>query len=78
MRTIIDLPDSQIAALRELSEREQASRAELIRRAVATYVNAHQPATCDDAAFGLWRDRREAGAGGLAYQREKRAEWDGR
>lgn len=78
MRTIIDLPDAQIVALRELSEREQASRAELIRRAVASYVNARQPAIGDNAAFGLWRDRQEAGASGLAYQRDKRAEWNGR
>jgi len=78
MRTIIDLPDAQIAALRELGERERASPAEVIRRAVAAYVDTHQPAIGDDAAFGLWRDRPKASTGGLAYQREMRSEWDER
>lgn len=36
MCTIIDLPDSQIAALRDSAP--QGSRAELIRQAVAQYV----------------------------------------
>ncbi len=76
MRTIIDLPDSQIAALRELGEKEQASRAELIRRAIEAYVNDHQPSINDDAAFGLWRARREQIGSGVDYQRRIRAEWD--
>lgn len=76
MRTIIDLPDAQIAALRELGEREKASRAELIRRAVEAYVNENKPLIKDDAAFGLWRARREQIADGVDYQRRIRAEWD--
>jgi len=47
MRTIIDLPDAQIAALRELGERERASRAEVIRRAVAAYIDT-SPARLPD------------------------------
>ncbi len=78
MRTIIDLPDSQIAALRELGERDQVSRAELIRRAVESYIHAHEPSISDDAAFGLWRDRQDVIHGGVAYQRRIRAEWDER
>lgn len=76
MRTIIDLPDAQIAALRELGEREKASRAELIRRAVEVYVNENKPSIKDDAAFGLWRARREQIGDGVDYQRRVRAEWD--
>lgn len=76
MRTIIDLPDAQIAALRELGEREKASRAELIRRAVEAYVNENKPLIKDDAAFGLWRARREQIGTGVDYQRRIRAEWD--
>ena len=49
MRTIIDLPDSQIAALRELERPKNLSRAELIRQAVAQYVAHH--AKSEDA-FG--------------------------
>ena len=41
MRTIIDLPESQLAALRELEQRKHVSRAELIRQAVAQYVMHH-------------------------------------
>lgn len=37
MRTIIDLPDSQIAAPREVEQRKHLSLAEFIRQAVAHY-----------------------------------------
>ena len=41
MRTIIDLPKSQLAALRELGKRKNVSRAQLIRQAIAQYVVHH-------------------------------------
>ena len=71
MRTIVDLPQSQIDALAELSAREGLSRAELIRRAVASYLAGNSPQR--EQAFGLWADLQEDG---LAYQRRLRSEWD--
>jgi len=72
MRTIIDLPEEQIEALKLLAERENASRAELVRRAVSDYL-AQRPYGPTDSAFGLWRKR---GEGGLEYQARVRQEWD--
>lgn len=71
MRTIIDLPEEQIRALKQLSEAARVSRAELMRRAVAEYLVRHQP-TATDEAFGLWRHRDQDG---LAYQDRMRGEW---
>jgi predicted transcriptional regulator len=71
MRTIIDLPDEQVAPLKELAARTRLSRAELVRRAVAEYLNRHR-APPEDTAFGLWKDRDEDG---LRYQERLRSEW---
>lgn len=73
MRTIIDLPDSQLAALREIELRKKVSRAELIRQAVAQYVGLH--AGTEDA-FGAWKTPAHRPADGLALQTKLRAEWD--
>ena len=73
MRTIIDLPDSQLVALRELELRKKVSRAELIRQAVAQYVVLHAD-TCN--AFGAWKTSKRAPADALAVQRKLRAEWE--
>ena len=72
MRTIIDLPEEQIEALKILAERENASRAELVRRAVSDYL-AQRPHGGTDNAFGIWRKRGEEG---LKYQARVRQEWD--
>ena len=72
MRTIVDIPEQQIEALKAMSEREGLSRAELMRRAVAEYLAHHQGET-DEAAFGLWKKH---GRDGLKYQQQLRAEWD--
>ena len=73
MRTIIDLPDSQLAALRELELLKKVSRAELIRQAVAQYVGQHADA---GNAFGAWKTSKRRPADGLAVQKKLRAEWD--
>jgi len=72
MRTIIDLPESQLEALGRISRRRRLSRAELIRQAVDRFLVEHAPDA--QAAFGLWR---KAGAreDGVAYQRRLRREW---
>jgi Ribbon-helix-helix protein, copG family len=74
MRTIIDLPDDQVAALDALCRRDDISRAEAVRRAVARHVQAERAAD-PDRAFGLWRKRP---VDSLKYQRRLRGEWSGR
>ena len=71
MRTIIDLPDDQIRRLSEICRREGVSRAEVVRRAVADYLDALCLHERDDV-FGMWRDR---GVDGLEYERRRRREW---
>jgi metal-responsive CopG/Arc/MetJ family transcriptional regulator len=73
MRTIVDLPEEQVQALKMLGEIENASRAELVRRAVAEYLASRQPDAASDRAFGIWRER---GQDGLDYQERVRREWD--
>jgi metal-responsive CopG/Arc/MetJ family transcriptional regulator len=53
MRTIIDLPDDQVAALAELCEREKISRAEAVRRAVDGLLARHRVGSREEA-FGAW------------------------
>ncbi|HXT71004.1 MAG TPA: CopG family transcriptional regulator [Vicinamibacterales bacterium] len=72
MRTIIELPPVQLDALDALCRRENISRAEAIRQAVAAHVG-RASAAARGSAFGLWRDR---GINALAYERGLRAEWE--
>ena len=72
MRTIVELPEQQIEALKSLSDKEGLSRAELMRRAVAEYLRLHHHEN-DELAFGLWKKRDEDG---LDYQQQLRKEWD--
>ena len=72
MRTIVDLPDSQVEALKRMADAAQLSRAELMRRAVAEYLARHQPKEKDEA-FGVWKTRM---IDGIDYQELSRAEWD--
>jgi predicted transcriptional regulator len=71
MRTLIDLPDTQIRALAALCERVNQPRAAVIRDAVAEYLDRHAAATTG-SAFGLWGPE---AMDGLAYQEKVRAEW---
>jgi hypothetical protein len=74
MRTIIDLAADQLEALDAWCRAEGISRAEGVRRAIVQqvrHVRRQQP----DAAFGLWRGRKEDG---LEYERRIRREWDTR
>jgi len=72
MRTIVDIPEDQVEALKRLGERARLSRAELVRRAVAEYLQRQAPGP-GDTAFGLWR---EQPLDALAVQDSLRAEWD--
>ena len=72
MRTIVDLPEKQIEALKRMSEASRSSRAELVRRAIDEYLARHLPAQ-DDEAFGIWGKRK---IDGLDYQDRMRDEWE--
>lgn len=71
MRTIVDLPEEQIEALKRLSSQSKLSRAELMRRAVAEFLRQHQTEGAEDA-FGIWRHRQQ---NALDYQSALREEW---
>ena len=71
MRTLVDLGDTQIAALDELSKKEKRSRAALIRQAIDDYL-ATRRSDREADAFGLWGKRK---VDGLAYQTKVRREW---
>lgn len=71
MRTLIDLADSQVAALDELSKAEKKSRAALIRQAIDDYL-VKRRVVQEKEAFGLWGANK---VDGLAYQRRLRREW---
>jgi metal-responsive CopG/Arc/MetJ family transcriptional regulator len=70
MRTLVDIPEIHLAKLTAISKARKVSRAELIRQAVTTFVEA-QPVHAEDAAFGIWK----GGEDGVEYQRRLRDEW---
>ncbi len=74
MRTIIDLPPAQLAALDVWCQVRGLSRAEAVRRAVYCLLH-EQNAGVDaiEATRGLWAESAEDG---LAYQERLRGEWD--
>jgi len=57
MRTIIDLPEDQVSALAELCRIEGISRAEAVRRALASML-AQRTNTGRENAFGAWKKRK--------------------
>ena len=79
MRTLIDLPEDDIKALDMIGKKEDLSRAELVRRAVARYLEEEQDAAKNDVDkyFGLFKDDPTAfdGLSGLEYQQKMRDEW---
>jgi len=71
MRTIVDLPEEELRALKAAAKRDEVSQAEAIRRAIRAYLAARPAPDRESPAFGLWADRQE----GVAYQRALRDEW---
>lgn len=71
-RTLVGFPDEDFEELDTLSEIQHVSRAELIRQAVALYIEKFKPADNPEEAFGLWKTRE---TDGLAYQTRLREEW---
>jgi len=72
MRTLVDIPESELEALNALSKVEGVSRAESVRRAIKAYVEANRPLARHEG-FGLWKDY---DIDGDEYQQKIRAEWD--
>jgi metal-responsive CopG/Arc/MetJ family transcriptional regulator len=73
MRTLIDIPDDQVAELAEIAKRDKVSRASLVRKAISDLLDLRRRTTTDafEAAFGLRPDMED----GLAYQERLRGEW---
>lgn len=76
MRTIVDLPKSQVRALDRIARRQRVSRAEVMRRAARSYAasNSQDPL---DAVFGMWKTRKDIGDA-QDYVNRLRDEWEGR
>lgn len=70
MRTLIDIPDRHIQDLADMCAAEKKTRTELVRLAIAEYLEKHHTPAAN--AFGIWKDRR---IDGLAYQEQARSEW---
>ena len=71
MRTLVDIPEDDLKLLNTVTKKLGISRAEFVRRAVATSLAPHRR-KMDHAAFGLWTSHPEDG---LAYQQRMRQEW---
>ncbi len=71
MRTIVDLPDLQLAALEKLCKQKKISRAEAVRRAVDSML-ADQHVQTREAVFGAWSPRGDS----RASVDDLRKEWD--
>ncbi|MDP9176078.1 MAG: ribbon-helix-helix protein, CopG family [Gemmatimonadota bacterium] len=71
MRTIIDLPAPLLNELDSHARRQELSRAEAVRRAIAEYLS-RRPAPESDAAFGIWQKKK---IDALTYVDRMRDEW---
>jgi metal-responsive CopG/Arc/MetJ family transcriptional regulator len=71
MRTLVDLPETDLKQLNELSRARKTSRTQLIRLAVTGFLTQNRAGVED--SFGLWKDR---GEDGVAYQERMRGEWE--
>ena len=72
MRTIIDIPETLLKDVDALAEREQISRAEAIRRAMAEYLGKRSTSR-PDIAFGIWKSKH---IDALDYEDSLRGEWN--
>ena len=71
MRMTIELSEEQVWRLADVCRRESVSRAEVIRRAVADYLDARYVGD-HEGVFGIWRDRH---VDGLRFEGRFRREW---
>ena len=59
MRTIVDIPENQLAALDAWCEREKISRAEAVRQALNVVLPKKQAAQ-GAVSFGAWKPRKNS------------------
>ena len=71
MRTLVDLPEAELEQLNALSRERRVSRAQLIRQAVAGYLEQNR--TGLEETFGLWKKK---AVDGVTYQERLRGEWE--
>ena len=71
MRTLVDLPEVELEQLTVLSKVRRVSRAELIRQAVAGYLEQNRAGL--EETFGLWKKK---AVDGVTYQERLRGEWE--
>jgi metal-responsive CopG/Arc/MetJ family transcriptional regulator len=71
MRTLVDLPEAELEQLNALSRERRVSRAQLIRQAVAGYLEQNR--TGLEETFGLWKKKT---VDGMEYQERLRGEWE--
>jgi metal-responsive CopG/Arc/MetJ family transcriptional regulator len=71
MRILVDVGDTQLRELDELSKQEKRSRAALIREAIDDFLAKLRRKHQGDA-FGLWGKGK---VDGLVYQERVRREW---
>ena len=71
MRTLIDIPDDDLAGLDALAQRNHRSRAAEVREAVRLYLRSRSGKSWIGRGAGYWRDRDDIGDG-VEYQREMR------
>jgi len=72
MRTIVDLPSEQVAALSDLCKTLGISRAEAVRRALARMLE-EADGTHFQKAFGAWKHRQ---IDSVDHVNRIREEWD--
>ncbi|XVN42272.1 MAG: CopG family transcriptional regulator [Candidatus Rickettsia vulgarisii] len=73
MRTIVDIPDTQVKILNQLSKRKNISRAEIIRQALSSYITDHNQIKKNyKMAFGIWKSKK---LDSVLYQQKLRNEW---
>ena len=73
MRTLVDLPDADVAWLDARARAQGRSRAALVREAIAAY-KSHNGKDGIEQYFGMWKHRTDIGDA-VEWQRRLRAEW---
>lgn len=71
MRILVDIPTEDLEQLNAVVKTQAISRAEFVRRAIASSLAPYQQAQ-NQEAFGLWLKRP---VDGLEYQERMREEW---
>jgi metal-responsive CopG/Arc/MetJ family transcriptional regulator len=72
MRTIIEIPDNMLHALDIAREKQNCSRAAIIREAISAFLERNKHQTNLNQSFGTWKDQKKDG---LEYQEKLREEW---